>query len=205
MTSWSTVTGPRQTLVTFRKSRVLGIWVNTDSRLFENVPAYLAVLANRPLDDIASPETLQRLQLGLDNFPLPQRISGTGDDTFSDDPFRAAFLKLRIDAQPLSGSLERRDLPHARRCSALRYRCRRRVPVGNYEVDVRLFVDGAPIARTQSALEVYKAGFEQFVSSAARNHGLLYGIVDRHDGARDRLVRQRGVPPGLIMPHAAGR
>ena len=69
-----TVTGPRQTLVTFRKSRVLGIWVNTDSRIFENAPAYLAVLANRPLDAIASPETLQRLQLGLDHFPLPQRM-----------------------------------------------------------------------------------------------------------------------------------
>ena len=51
------------------------------------------------------------------------------------------------------------------------------VPVGNYEVDVRLFVDGAAIARTQSALEVYKAGFEQVVSSAARNHGLAYGIL----------------------------
>ena len=41
-----------------------------------NAPAYLAVLANRPLDDIAGLETLQRLQLGLDNFPLPQRTSG---------------------------------------------------------------------------------------------------------------------------------
>jgi uncharacterized protein (TIGR02186 family) len=172
----ATVTGPRQTLVTFRKSRVLGIWVNTDSRVFENVPAYLAVLANRPLDDIASPETLQRLQLGLDNFPLPQRTSGTGDDTFGDDPFRAAFLKLRIDASLyrevsngvtfLTPALFRASIPLPAT-----------VPVGNYEVDVRLFVDGAPIARTQSALEVYKAGFEQVVSSAARNHGLLYGIM----------------------------
>lgn len=39
-----TVAGPRQTLVTFRKSRVLGIWVNTESRVFDNAPAYLAVL-----------------------------------------------------------------------------------------------------------------------------------------------------------------
>ncbi|TMJ94522.1 MAG: TIGR02186 family protein, partial [Alphaproteobacteria bacterium] len=40
-----TVTGPRQSMVTFRKERVLGLWVNTDSRVLENVPAYLAVLA----------------------------------------------------------------------------------------------------------------------------------------------------------------
>src|SRR5712692_1158913 len=54
-----TVTGPRQTLVTFRKQRILGIWVNADSRVFENAPAYLAVLSNRPLDAIASAETLR--------------------------------------------------------------------------------------------------------------------------------------------------
>ena len=58
-----TVTGPRQDVVTFRKARVLGIWVNTDSRTFDNVPSYLAVLSNRPLDAIASPETLRRSTL----------------------------------------------------------------------------------------------------------------------------------------------
>src|SRR5258707_11036257 len=41
-----TVTGPRQTMVTFRKERMLGLWVNADSRWLENGPTYLAVLAN---------------------------------------------------------------------------------------------------------------------------------------------------------------
>ncbi len=191
------MTGPRQTLVTFRKSRVLGIWVNTDSRIFENAPAYLAVLANRPLDAIASPETLQRLQLGLDNFPLPQRTSGSVADTISDDQFRAAFLKLKTDAARLyrevsngvtflTPALFRASIPLPAT-----------VPVGNYEVDVRLFVDGAAIARTQSALEVYKAGFEQIVTNAARNSRPAVRHRHRHDGAGHRLVRQRRVPPGL--------
>ncbi len=171
-----TVTGPRQTLVTFRKSRVVGIWVNTDSRVFENAPAYLAVLSNRPLDAIASPETLQRLQLGLDNFPLPQRGDGGLSDAASDEAFRAAFLKIRSDLKLyrevsngvtfLTPALFRASIPLPAA-----------VPVGNYEVDVRLFADGAVIARTPSALEVYKAGFEQVVSNAARYHGTLYGLA----------------------------
>jgi hypothetical protein len=33
------------------------------------------------------------------------------------------------------------------------------------------------IARTPSALEVYKAGFEQFVTNAARDHGIFYGLA----------------------------
>ncbi len=45
-----TVTGPRQTLRTRRKQRVLGIWVNVDSREFVRAPSYLAILSNRPVD-----------------------------------------------------------------------------------------------------------------------------------------------------------
>ena len=51
------------------------------------------------------------------------------------------------------------------------------VPVGTYEVDVRLFADGAQIARAPSPFEVYKSGFEQIVSTAARDHGILYGLA----------------------------
>ena len=92
-----TVTGPRQSMVTFRKERVLGLWVNTDSRVLENVPAYLAVLANRPLDAITNTETLRRLQLGLDNVPLLQRASVNIADAASDDPFRVAFIKIKSE------------------------------------------------------------------------------------------------------------
>ena len=51
------------------------------------------------------------------------------------------------------------------------------VPVGNYAIDVKLFADGALVARTNSALEVTKTGFEQYVADAARDHGLLYGFA----------------------------
>ena len=33
------------------------------------------------------------------------------------------------------------------------------------------------MARTNTALEVIKAGFEQFVADAARDYGLLYGLL----------------------------
>jgi uncharacterized protein (TIGR02186 family) len=49
-----TVRGPPQSIRTRRKERVLGIWVNVASREFVRVPSYLAVLSNRPVDDIAN-------------------------------------------------------------------------------------------------------------------------------------------------------
>jgi uncharacterized protein (TIGR02186 family) len=171
-----TVIGPRQTLVTWRKDRVLGIWVNVDARVFENAPSYLAVLASKPLDQIASPDVLRRLQVGLGNFLLPQRIGPDTADVVHEDPFRTAFLRLKMEhglyrEEPnavtfLTPSLFRATIPLPAE-----------VPVGTYEVDVKLFADGAMIARTASALEIIKVGFEQFVADAARNHGLLYGFA----------------------------
>ena len=51
------------------------------------------------------------------------------------------------------------------------------VPLGTYEVVVRLFADGAVLARQSAALAIEKVGFEQFVASAAREHGVLYGMA----------------------------
>jgi uncharacterized protein (TIGR02186 family) len=171
-----TVTGPRQNTVTFRKARWLGIWVNADSRVFENAPAYVAVLSNRPLDAVTNAETLRRLQLGLDNIALPQRASINIADAASDDPFRLAFIKIK------TGSGLYREVPNGVTfLTPSLYRASiplpAEVPVGSYEVDVRLFADGVQIARAPSPFEVYKFGLEQVMTTAARDHGFLYGLV----------------------------
>src|SRR3954463_6473901 len=45
-----TIMGPRADMVTRRKERKFGIWINADYRQFLKVPSYLAVFANRPFD-----------------------------------------------------------------------------------------------------------------------------------------------------------
>jgi uncharacterized protein (TIGR02186 family) len=170
-----TVVGPRQTMVTWRKERVLGIWVNAESRTFVNAPTYLAVLANRSIEALAGPEVRRRLQLGLQRTLLPQLIAGDVADVVRDDPFRQAFIRLRAErglylertngVTFLTPTFYRTAIPLPADA-----------PIGSYEVDVKLFADGAMIARDTSAFELYKVGFEQFVANAARYHGLLYGL-----------------------------
>ena len=181
----ATVTGPRETLRTRRKQRVLGIWVNVDAREFVRVPSYLAILSNRPVTQIANTDTLRRLQIGLDNFLLPQRIGPDVADTVREDPFRVAFVRLENQQALYSeiGSAVTFLTPTVFRTAIP---LPADVPTGNYTIDVKLFADGAMVARTNSALEVTKAGFEQYVADAARDHG-----------AAHRLVRQRGVQAGL--------
>jgi uncharacterized protein (TIGR02186 family) len=171
----ATVTGPRETLRTRRKQRVLGIWVNTQGRTFVDPPSYLAVLASRPLDAITSTENRRRLRLGIANTPLPELIHNDIGEV-SNDPFRAALIGLMHERGLYS------EEPNAvtfltptlfRAAISLPAQ----VPVGNYNVDVRLFADGNLIAHTDSAFEIVKVGFEQFVVNAARDHGLLYGLA----------------------------
>lgn len=170
------VTGPRQTLVTRRKERVVGIWANVDSRTFIDVPSYLAVLTTRPAAQIANRDTLLRQQVGIDNFILTQRIGADFGDVVREDPFRRAFIRIKSDqglyleqsnaVTFLSPTLFRADIPLPAE-----------VPFGMFQIEVKLFSDGAMVARDTSAMEVLKVGFEQFVATAARSHGFIYGFA----------------------------
>jgi len=171
-----TVTGPRQTLRTRRKERVLGIWVNVDSRPFIQVPAYLAVLSNRPLPHITTAENLRRMQLGLENFRLVQRVGTDFADTVPDDPFRSAFIRISADHGLYSETAEAVTFitPTVFRAPI---QLPAQVPTGTYQINVKLFADGALVTQANSSLQIIKAGFEEYIAEAARDHGFLYGLA----------------------------
>ena len=115
-------------MVTRRKERRFGIWINTDYRQFLKVPTYLALFSNRPFDAIASPEVQRRQQLGLNNVLLTQRVGPDYADVVPNDAFRSAFVRLRSRTRPLSRRHFGRDVPDAdpvpHRHSAARPMCR---------------------------------------------------------------------------------
>ncbi|HTK12591.1 MAG TPA: TIGR02186 family protein [Xanthobacteraceae bacterium] len=171
-----TVIGPRNNERTRRKQRVLGIWMNVDSRAFIDVPSYLVSLSNRPVAAIADELTRRRLQLGVENTMLPQKIGPDVADVVRDDPFRKAFIRLKTERDLyleipngvtfFTPTLFRATIPLPANA-----------PIGTYEIDAELFNEGKPIARGNSALEVIKVGFEQYVATAAVNDGILYGLL----------------------------
>jgi uncharacterized protein (TIGR02186 family) len=171
-----TVAGPRADMVTRRKERKFGIWINTDYRQFLQVPSYLALFSNRPFDAIASPDVQRRQQLGLNNVLLTQRVGTDYADVVPNDLFRSAFVRLRSErglyreetsaVTFLTPTLFRTSIPLPAE-----------VPIGTYRVDIKLFSNGALVTQTETAFEIVKVGFEQFVATSARQDGLSYGLV----------------------------
>ena len=171
-----TVAGPRADMVTRRKERKFGIWVNTDYRQFLKVPTYLAIFSNRPFEAIAPPEVQRRQQVGLKNVLLTQRVGPDYADVVPDDAFRSAFVRLRSEhglyreataaVTFLTPTLFRTGIPLPAE-----------VPIGTYGVDIKLFADGALVTRTETAFEIVKVGFEQFVATTAHQNGFAYGLV----------------------------
>ena len=170
-----TVIGPRADMVTRRKERKFGIWINSDYREFIQVPTYLALFSNRPFDAIAAADVERRQQLGLNNVLLTQRVGTDSADVVPNDAFRSAFVRLRSErglyreetaaVTFLTPTLFRTGIPLPAE-----------VPIGTYTVEIKLFSDGALITHTETAFDIVKVGFEQFVAATARQDGLFYGM-----------------------------
>jgi uncharacterized protein (TIGR02186 family) len=171
-----TVSGPRADMVTRRKERKFGIWINSDYRQFLKVPGYLALFSNRPFDAIASPEIARRQQLGLDNVLLTQRVGPDYADVVPNDAFRRAFIRLQTQH-----GLYREDTTAVTFLTPTLFRTGiplpAQVPIGTYEVEIKLFSGGNLVTRTDTAFEIVKVGFEQFVATTARQNGFVYGLV----------------------------
>jgi uncharacterized protein (TIGR02186 family) len=171
-----TIMGPRADMVTRRKERRFGIWINADYRQFLQVPTYLALFANRPFEAIASPEVQRRQQLGLNNVLLTQRVGPDYADVVPNDAFRSAFVRLREQH-----GLYREDTAAVTFLTPTLFRTGiplpADVPIGTYDVEIKLFSDGALVTRTETAFEIVKVGFEQFVATTARQSGFIYGLV----------------------------
>ncbi|HLG88644.1 MAG TPA: TIGR02186 family protein [Alphaproteobacteria bacterium] len=165
------VRGPPTTIVVRRKTRILGVWLNGRSATFRDAPSFYEAAATKPLTEIATPETLVRYGIGLDNLRF--QLTETTDPTeFS--PFRAALLRAQ----------ERTDLyrPDLARVSFLGEHLFRadivfpaNLPTGDYTVEVVLLSGGQVISAQTTPLIVSRVGFSNGVFAVAHHHSVLYG------------------------------
>lgn len=166
-----TVRGPLSDVSVRRKERVAGIWVNRDSMTFGLVPSFYAVASSRPIEELLSPELLQRQQVGPDNLAV---VRPDGKPT-KVETFRQALFKVKEEQGLYSPTLGRVSfLGNQLFRTELRFPSN--VPIGNYLVEVMLIRDGKLVSAQTTPLVISKTGVGAELYQFAHTQSLAYGV-----------------------------
>jgi uncharacterized protein (TIGR02186 family) len=166
------VRGPRGALTVRRKERWGPLWLNLDARRYIAIPAFISILSNRSLDQIAQAEVRDDLRIGIDSLVPPQALARGANDP----EFRQALQRIRVR----QGLFDER--PEAVRFIApnafqAEIELPGAAPIGAYDVEVALFADGALATRQSLKFTVHKYAVEQWVADAAHQRPILYGAA----------------------------
>lgn len=168
------VEGPLERVTTWRKDRILGLWINATSQTYIAVPSFYAVHTTDDLRNIASEDWLKQYRIGLDNLPLA--ALGSRAPAAERLAFKEAFLRARVQdglytqvarsINFLSPTLFSTtvDLPAT-------------IPTGEYKITTFLFSGGVLLDQQEQVLTVAKTGFEQVTFSLSRQHPAVYGVL----------------------------
>ncbi|MEK9661608.1 MAG: TIGR02186 family protein [Alphaproteobacteria bacterium] len=167
------VRGPSDQITVRKKERVAGIWLNTTSLAFDDVPGYYRVAASGPIDTLLPADIRKAFQIGDRNIAITAKDDRPPqvEQAFFDALLRAKERIQLYDAE----QGEVRFLGN--RLFRTRISLPANVPTGRYTVDVYLVADGAIANRTTTPLEVVKSGFEEQVFNFAHERAALYGLI----------------------------
>lgn len=182
------VRGPDAPLRLVKKTRNMGVWLNSRPVLFEGAPGFYMTASTRPLGDIADFGQLRRLGVGVDHLRIdaPEEsrsvtrygvrdvvVSRLGEDYLD---WRRAVIRLKeaaalYDTDPDGVEFVDRGLFRAEiKLPAV-------APTGRYYAEVWLFQEGAPVSVSNLTLTVEKVGFERDVYEFAHRRPWTYGVL----------------------------
>ncbi|MDO1580931.1 TIGR02186 family protein [Rhizobium oryzicola] len=168
--------GPRDYATVRRKERVFGIWMNTQSMTFEQVPESYSIASTRKIEDIQGLTTLSRMGTGVGIDHMTLSPTGYVGNAGSISDFRNAYKRLK-----LSNGLYQRDTTGVRFVSSSLFRATLKLPAnipdGVHIVHAYLFKSGDLIAQRELPLRVVKTGVEQAITDAAHEKPVAYGLL----------------------------
>jgi uncharacterized protein (TIGR02186 family) len=174
------VRGPNVGTVVMRKRREYGLYINGDPVRFAGAPSFFAVLSNRPLRDIATPQLIRQYE--LDPAASARLDSATG----SADPsaYRAALVRLRYGQGLYQWHV---GPPNAQRRSGLTtypgglflgvVRLPANAPIAEYHADAYMFRGGRLVSAQRIPVTVSRVGVERRIHDLATTQSFLYGLV----------------------------
>jgi uncharacterized protein (TIGR02186 family) len=182
------VRGPEAPIRLVKKTRNMGVWLNSRPVLFEGAPGFYMTASTRPLSEIADFGQLRRLGVGVDHLRIdaPEEsrtvtrygvrdvvVSRLGEDYLD---WRRAVIRLKeaaqlYDTDPDGVEFVDRGLFRAEvELPAV-------APTGKYYAEVWLFQDGEPRSVSNLTLTVEKVGLERDIYEFAHRRPWLYGLL----------------------------
>lgn len=168
-----TVRGPDREMTVRRKSRLAGIWVNTEEVRFPSVPSFYAVAASRPLEQIVSPASAAFYHLGVPSLKMEAETTKPPDIV---EVFRQALVRAQQQAALFVNSVGKVDFL-GERLFRTTIMFPANVPTGTYLVEVFLVRDGDIVTGQTTPLVVSKVGVDAEVSEFAGRQPGLYGAI----------------------------
>ena len=165
--------GPAEPVVVWKRSRILGVWVNSQSETFVNIPISYSVSTTRVFQDITTPTSYRQLSLGAQNIYLEPKER-------TDPPPTIAEFTAALRERKLATGLYRERIGGVQFLSSTLFRATvdlpPNVPVGTHKARAFLFKHGEFVKETSANLAIVKAGFEQSVYEAAHEYSFYYGL-----------------------------
>ena len=171
------IRGPEREFKMHRKRRKLGVWVNSDERIFPKAPGYYAILSTSPLQKIAPKKALHDAGIGFDVLKEELIRTGVGFKSreeaaeYADGLIRLQRKRRLYQENPQGVQMTGRYLFRAQ------FDLPANVPLGTYRAKVYLFREGRLLGTYAAPLTIEKKGFEQFVYDLAHKQPLVYGVA----------------------------
>ena len=166
------VRGPDREITVRRKSRIAGIWVNSQEVIFANVPSFYFVAASRPLEEIVSPATAAFYRLGVTNLEMkhertPPQVA---------EEFVTALVRTQQHARLFPNSVSKVNFI-GERLFRTTIEFPSNVPTGTYLVQVFLVRDKDVVGGQTTPLVVSKVGIDADVFGFAGRQPAVYGAI----------------------------
>lgn len=167
------IRGPEGRMVVRKKSRIAGMWINTEKTVFSGVPQFYAMAASHPRLFEDAPLLLEALQIGQERLAITAEEEATAEEASS-------FGQALIRHQAKSGRFPSEIVPIDFMGETLFrtvIRLPDHAPRGRYTAEVYLINDGALQGMQVIPLDIEKTGLDAFLYQLAHEQSALYGIL----------------------------
>jgi uncharacterized protein (TIGR02186 family) len=155
------VQGPATDIIQRRKAKRAGIWVNVETKIWQQAPSFYHVFATDDLSSITDEQ-------GLGNASSGAAIAG--------NPEQQDNLRRNMQANGLWQVLPSSIFTQQDMLFRASLSLPSNIPPGEYSVRVLHFRDGVALSERATDMNVRKAGLSALIYRFAHDYSALYGI-----------------------------